>query len=498
MKADTNEKSTDQELAQASSINIRHQTDDKPFTVWTAMGIGHSITNTAVGIIVGLSGGLAFGGPPVFFYGFLLMAVIGFFVAISLGELASAFPHSGGQYFWVATLAPPSCRRFLSYIVGIVGWASALCVTASVCLVVTVGIFSMVTLANPSFEYKPWMGFVGYQVVNLLAFGFNVFERVLPWVSKTLLFYTCTLILAVIIALLAGRSEKQTAQSFFVDIYNISGWPNGVAFFIGLNPLNWSFSCLDAVVHLADEIPQPRKNIPMALLCTVALGTFTGLPTVFALLFAATNLDAVVASGTPSLEIFYQVYNSNAAAIALQSVVTVSAAGAIIGCHTWQSRIAWAFSRDKGFPFHSHLSQIAPAPFHVPFWAHVWSSVWIAILGCLYLASTLAFNSLVAAGILLQYLTYSASIACLLWTGRSNISPGPFWYPKLGYVANFVVIAWTLIALCFYSFPYYLPVAADQMNYVSCVLLGVVLYALAYWVLFGRKQYTMPEPQQYD
>ncbi|KAK1842598.1 choline transport protein [Colletotrichum chrysophilum] len=458
------------------------------------MGIGHSITNTAVGIIVGLSTGINFGGAPVFFYGFILMAIVGFAVAISLGELASALPHSGGQYYWVAVLGPPSIRRPLSYLTGVITWASAVCVSASVCLVVTLSIFSMVAIANPGFVYQPWMGFIGFQSINILASGFNFFERLLPWVSKTLLLYTCSMVFAAFVALLAGRSEKQTAHNFFAEIYNVSGWPNGVAFLIGLSPTNWAFSCLDAVVHLADEIPQPRKNIPMALLCTVALGTFTGLPIVFALFFAATDLPAIAASGTPSLELFYQVYENKTVGIVLQSLVMLSAAGAMIGCHTWQSRMAWAFSKYRAFPFHRHMSKIAPKPFDVPVWAHLWSCFWVALLGCLYLASSLAFNSFISAGILLQYITYSIGILCLLWTGRSELVHGPFWFPKLGFIANIVTLAWTAISVVSYSFPYNQPVAILEMNYVSCVLVGVVLYALGYWTAIGRKQYVMPHP----
>ncbi|KAL3294941.1 Choline transport protein [Colletotrichum asianum] len=135
------------------------------------------------------------------------------------------------------------------------------------------------------------------------------------------------MVFAVLIALLAGRSEKLTAHNVFAEIYNVSGWPNWVAFLIGLSPTNWAFSCLDPVVHLTDEIPQPRENIPMALLCTVALETFTGLPIVFALFFAATDLPAIAASSTPSLELFYQVYESMTVAIVLQNLVTLSAAG---------------------------------------------------------------------------------------------------------------------------------------------------------------------------
>ncbi|KAH7245381.1 amino acid/polyamine transporter I [Fusarium tricinctum] len=495
-----------QQLSQAQrsrSISImdgdHQQIHQKPFTVWTAMGIGHSITNTAITLIVGLGSGIALGGPPLFIYGFLFMAVIALCVAISLGELSSALPHSGGQYYWVAVLAPPRYRRFLSYATGIIGWAGAVCTSASVCLVVPTTIFSMVSMTHPDFNYKPWMGFVGFQVLNLLAFGFNCFERVLPWVSRFLLVFTICTVTAIFVGILAASPQKQSAENLFVNLHNISGWPNGVAFMIGLNAPNWAFSCLDATVHLADEIPNPRRNIPKALLVTVALGTATGLPIILALFLSAPSVDTLVNSTAPSLQIFYDAFKQNTtAALGLQSLVLISAAGAIIGIHTWQSRIAWAFSKDKGFPFHRFLSQIAPEPYGTPIYAHIWSSCWTAVLGCIYMGSQLAFNSLVSGGILLQYITYSTCIACLLYHGRSNITPGPFWYPKVGLASNVVVLIWTSVALVFYCFPSFYPVQADMMNYVSCVLVGVLLYSLIYWVAFGKKEYKTPELEQYD
>lgn len=97
-----------------------------------------------------------------------------------------------------------------------------------------------------------------------------------------------------------------------------------------------------------------------------------------------------------------------------------------------------------------------------------------------------------------QYLTYSACIAFLSWRGRSKITPGPFWHPRLGYLADVVTIVWTVVALFIYCFLYYLPVLASQMNYVSRVLVGVFVYALIHWFAFGMKQFVLPEPVWHD
>lgn len=247
-------------------------------------------------------------------------------------------------------------------------------------------------------------------------------------------------------------------------------------------------------MRLADEILQLRKNIPKALLITVALGSATGVLIIPTLLFPAPDLEMVATTVTPPLQIFYSAFNNSTAA----AIVAVLAAGAVIGIHTWKFRMAWALSRDKGFPFHTYLSQIAPEPFGTPIWAHAWSCAWTAILGCLNLGSTHAFNSLVDSGILLQYLTYSASIGCLLWHGRANFQHGPFWFPRVGYAANITTIIWTVISIVMYSFPSLLPVEADKMNYVSCVIVGVLLFADGYWVLYGRKEFETPRPQDYE
>jgi choline transport protein len=109
----------------------------------------------------------------------------------------------------------------------------------------------------------------------------------------------------------------------------------------------------------------------------------------------------------------------------------------------------------------------------------------------LYLASVTAFNSFVGAAICLQYLTYATPAALFLVRGRKGFPHGPFYWPKFGPVANVVVILWTLLTLVMYSFPLFLPLRADSMNYLSVMIVFAFLYAGAYWVLYGNKHYRL-------
>lgn len=464
----------------------------KPFNWWSAMSLGYSISNTGIGMIL-VIGNTVFGAGPLFIWGSVLITAITFCVAVTLGELSSAFPHAGGQYFWTAQLAPERGRRFLSYMTAIISWASVICTGASAVSAFANTIFAIVEALHPNFVYKQWMGFLVFQACNWSAAVMVLYERIIPTMSNTFVALSFVTTVTAFICLLAPSHEKAPASVVFGadpgGYFNLSAWPDGIAFLIGISGVNWGFSCLDAATHLAEEIPDPRKNIPKALLWTVGVACINALAINIAIFFAATDLPNTVSL----LGLLSDVYGNPVCATVLGILVCMSVWGSVIGIQTWQSRISWSLSRDKGFPFHSRLSQLAPAPFHTPVWAVLWGTCWITLCGFLYLGSTTAFNSFISAGIVLQYMTYATPAVLLLAKGRSSLTNqhGPFWWPTFGPVANVVVIAWSLLITVIYSFPLFLPVDAANMNYLACVLVFAFGYALVYWGLYGVRNYRL-------
>lgn len=51
-------------------------------------------------------------------YSFIAVSLLTLAVAIPFAEMCSMYPVAGGQYSWVAALAPPKFARGLSYIAG--------------------------------------------------------------------------------------------------------------------------------------------------------------------------------------------------------------------------------------------------------------------------------------------------------------------------------------------------------------------------------------------
>ena len=55
-----------------------------------------------------------------------------FFYCITTELNNGSAPTSGGQYYWVSMLAPPYCRKFLSYITGKICFSEVQCVFVDV------------------------------------------------------------------------------------------------------------------------------------------------------------------------------------------------------------------------------------------------------------------------------------------------------------------------------------------------------------------------------
>ncbi|KAH0604526.1 uncharacterized protein H6S33_006903 [Morchella sextelata] len=483
---------TDQDDVRLSEMGYSSELYRK-FSLLSILSVGFSISNSWWAVTGALVTGIMNGGAAIYIYGTILVALVHVAIGASLGELASAYPNAGGQYYWVIMLAPESYKRFLSYFTGVVSWAGAMITGASVSLVVGQGVVGIIILCRPEITYHPWMAVIGYQMINMLVFFLNCYSRILPNLSKASFYISLFSFLVITLSILIASPQKASIDSVFRGFSNFSGWDsNAICFFTGLLGVNWGFSCLDACTHMAEELPKPDRNVPKAILGTVAIGFVTSWVYSIAILFSIQDLDAIIETPTfvPNLELFKQALRGSiAGTIALEILVLLTGIGCLMSIHTWQCRLMWSFSRDNGFPFSSHLSRVAPAPYNVPLWAHIFSTFWIAVLGFLYLISTSAFGSLVTGCILMQYVSYTIPVVLLMLQNRKLSNPGPFRLGRWGWLANGILVGWALFTLVFYSFPFVIPVTGGNMNYVSVVM--AIIFAELRTILLLREVNSM-------
>ncbi|CAL9734005.1 choline transport protein [Monosporozyma servazzii] len=467
----------------------------KSFSLWSILGVGFGLTNSWFGISASMVTGLSSGGPMMIVYGIIIIALISVCVGVSLGELSSAYPHAGGQFWWTLQLAPPNHKRFAAYMCGSFAYAGSVFTSASTTLSVATEVVGMYALAHPNFEVKRWHVFITFELLHLLLMLFNCYGRSLPLISSSSLYISLLSFFTITITVLACSSGQYNDAKFvFATFYNQTGWKNsGIAFIVGLINPAWSFSCLDCATHMAFEVEKPEKVIPTAIMGTIAIGFITSFSYVVSMFFSIRDIEALMASttGAPILDIYHQALGNKGGAIFLGCLILFTSFGCVIACHTWQARLCWSFARDRGLPYSKLWSQVNPHV-GVPLNAHLMSCCWIAIIGILYLASSTAFNSLITACIAFLLLSYMVPVVCLLWR-RRQIKHGPFWLGKYGFVANIVLLAWTAFAIVFFSFPPVLPVDRNNMNYVCVVIAGYTLYAVLYWKFKGSKEFHLEQ-----
>ncbi|KAI9863205.1 MAG: hypothetical protein M1813_004025 [Trichoglossum hirsutum] len=364
------------------------------FSVWSVLAVGFSLTNSWFGISAALVTGINSGGPVLIVYGIILIALISTCVGVSLSELSSAFPNSGGQYFWANELAPKKYANFASYLTGGISWAGSVFTSASVAIAVGSAGVGCIQLAHPDLVIKPWMVFVGYQVVNTVAYFFNCYGRILPRIATISIYTSLISFFVILVTVPAKAPTHQNAKFVFANFVNNTGWTqNGIAFIVGLVNTNWAFACLDCATHLAEEVARPEKMIPIAIMGTVCIGFVTAFCYSVSMFFSMNNLDALfnTATGVPILELFYQAVGSRGGAIMLEVLIMATGLGCQIACHTWQARLCWSFARDRGLPGSRYWAHVDER-LEVPLYAHTMSCIWVAALGTLYLGSYTAFN----------------------------------------------------------------------------------------------------------
>ena len=364
------------------------------FSVWSVLGVGFALTNSWFGISAALVTGINSGGPILIVYGIILMALISIFVGISLSELASAFPNAGGQYFWTNELAPQRSSNFLSYLTGWISWTGSLFTSASIALAVGSAGVGCYQLTHPDLVIRPWMVVLSYELVNLVAYVFNCYGRVLPYIATTALWCSLVSFFVIMVTVPAVAPSHQQARFVFAHFVNNTGWQqNGIAFIVGLINTNWSFAGLDCATHMAEEVHRPEKMIPIAIMGTVAIGFVTSWFYSVAMFFSMNNLNNLfnTSTGVPILELFHQALDNKVGAIVLESLIMITGIGCLIACHTWQARLCWSFARDRGLPASRYLATVHPT-LDIPLRAHTSSCFIVALLGLLYLGSYTAFN----------------------------------------------------------------------------------------------------------
>ena len=118
----------------------------------------------------------------------------------------------------------------------------------------------------------------------------------------------------------------------------------------------------------------------------------------------------------------------------------------------------------------------------------------VVLLSLINIASSTALNAILSLSTLALYVSYMIPIT-LMTIKRLRRQPlefGPFSLGRFGLPINVFALVYGIFVSIFLPFPPTLPVTGETMNYSGPIFGLVLLFALADWLLRGRKFYTGP------
>ncbi|KAI8933078.1 hypothetical protein NX059_009723 [Plenodomus lindquistii] len=489
---DTND--DDERLAQIGHV----QELRRAYSPWSLGALCLCLMATWEALATVIATALTTGGAPCLFFNFLMSMICTVAIALSLGEIASIWPTAGGQYHWVAALSPASSRSLAAWSTGWINIGGQIVFTASAAFAAGLQIQGMIILNNPTYAPERWQGLLLYWAILVYAAALNIWgARILP--TANLLAGVLHVVgFLVIVIILGVMAPKNTASFVFTEVTNSSGWSNdGVSWLVGLLSAVYPLLGYDAACHLSEEMPYASRNVPLAMIGSVTINGILGFVFCIVLLFATGPLQVLLATptGFPFMQIFFDATKSAVGASVLSAIPSVIAIAATAAGITSTSRTVWAFARDKALPFDRYFSHVNPK-YQTPVRAVVVVTILQMLLGFIYLGNTTAFNAILSMAVLGLYASYLVPIIYFMICGRPNFTArdyGIFRMPKaIGLAVNLLSCAWLILAMVFSTFPTFMPVTPQNMNYSTVVMVGWVVVGAIYYVVRGRHKFEVP------
>ena len=477
----------------------------RKFSTWSMLALAFNILGTWMTLAYDLAGGLTNGGPVSILWGLCTATVGNLAIAVSVGELCSSMPTAMGQAYWVFRLLDDPWARLLSYVcawINTFGWSA---ITASQVAFLTNFLLAMETMVHPTWSGPArWLLFVVYLGITLLLTLINAGacrkDYILPWFNDIIGIQFVALLVVFSLAMLISVGinsdlRYQPASFVFSAWLNRTGWPDGVIWFVGLRFSAYGLTAFDCVIHMAEEIPAPRVNIPRVLYRVVVMGAATGALFMVVCLFCVQSVSQVLSSptGLPFTKLLSTTVGLKGA-VALIALFELNGVGQGVSVMTTTSRLIWGVARDGGLPWGGYLSHVDDS-WKAPLRVLCLQGVFIALIGVLYLFSEKALQAVISVSTIALTVSYALPIICLVLVGRDKLPPRKFGLGRWGYLLNSVSIVYCCITTVFFFFPVHPHTSALEMNYAIVVFGAMLMASVIFWFVSGKTNYLIMDTE---
>ncbi|TVU00738.1 hypothetical protein EJB05_16563 [Eragrostis curvula] len=467
-----------------------------------------AIISVLTGVTTTYNTGLRYGGPVSMTLGWLVVAAFNGCVALSMAEICSAYPTSGGLYYWSAKLAGKDWAPLASWVTGwfnIVGqWACTASVDFSLAQLIQVMILLGTGGANGGgYLASKYVVLAIYSAILIVHGLINTLPiQWLSWFGQLGAFWNVAGVFALVVIIPSVAKERTSAEFIFTHFNTENDMGiRSKAYILAVGLLTSQYSSIgyDTSAHMTEETKNADWSGPMGIVTSVALSGIFGWIYLLALTSIVTDIPYFLdpsndAGGNAIAQALYTAfqrrYGNGVGGIVCLGVIAVAIFLCGIACLTSNSRMGYAFSRDGAMPFSHvwHRVNKQEVPLNV-----VWLSVSVAfVMALTSLGSQVAFQAMVSITTLGLYISYALPIFFRVTTARKSFVRGPFHLGRYGVAVGSVAVFWVALVTVLFSLPVAYPVAKDNFNYTPVAVGGVLLLSIGTWVFHARFWFQGP------
>jgi len=459
------------------------------------------------------------GGPVAISLGWPVISLFILFIGFCMSELVSAYPTSGGIYWWASKLGGVKAGYYTGWLnlIGLVAILASVVYGAASFLNVLIGAFSSSYSADFLGGDYLKQQFFWFIALMLLVTAVNIFSsHLLAVINNVSVWWHVFGAALVVLVLIFGPKSHQSLGFVFGHAINNSGFgdEHGFHFWFYVLPLGflltqYTITGYDASAHLSEETQGAANQAAKGIWQSIFYSAIGGWILLLSFLFAATKTD-YINSFDPTVNPYgggsaFSVLASALSPALFKLVIFISVAGQIYcstACLTSCSRMLFAFSRDGAVPGASLWAKVNAAG--TPRNAVLISSIVGVLLTvpALYKAPNgipVAFYAVVSIGVVGLYVAFAIPIY-YRWRAGDSFRTGPWtlgskykWMAPLAVIEIIITSIYILLPAGPAAVPWDPTFTWAAVNYAPIVVGGTMIALWIGWHVSAKHWFTGPK-----
>jgi amino acid transporter len=503
---------------------------NRSWSGFSNFAISFSIISILAGCFTSFFLGWNNGGPAAIAWGWPIVSVFILIIGLCMSELVSAYPTSGGIYWWASKLGGPKAGYYTGWLnlIGLIAILASVAYGAATFLDLTLDTLSKTWMDGYSLTRVFWI----FLLILVVSATINIFSSHLLAVINNISvwWHVAGAAIVILILILIPEQHASLGEVFGKTINNsgfFGGSTSGFGFLLFVLPISailtqYTITGYDASAHLSEETKSAADGAAKGIWRSIFYSAIGGWILLLSFLFAVPSTvvgadgvqiagsDAVSKGGGAVAGIFTLAMNSNWAG----TVLLIATAGQLFcttACQTSASRMLFAFSRDRAVPGHQLWSKVSKNK--VPANAVIVTASIAAIItlpalivvkipvGDTLVDTPVAFAAVVSIGVVGLYLAFAVPIY-YRWKAGDDFAVGKWnlrgHHKWMAPVAVIEIIVTSIIALfptSNFGAPWDPGFEWKFVNYTPLLVGTVLILLYIYWHVSVKKWFTGPIKQ---